>query len=128
MLARGGDLYTVSLDGDRELTPLMQTPFNEDRPVLSPDGRWIAFESDREGQDEVYVRPFPDVHAGGSKVSSDGGDEPRWSPSGEELFFRTPEAVMTASVSTQGGLRQVGRRRSSLNGMLAVVRPRRDRL
>ena len=103
VLERGGDLYTVPLDGDRELSPLMETPFNEQRPVLSPDGRWIAFESDAEGQDEVYVHPFPDVNAGRWKVSTDGGDEPRWSPDGEALFFRTREAVMTASVSTQGG-------------------------
>ena len=69
MLGRGGDLYTVSLEGDRELRPLLQTPFNEQRPVLSPNGRWVAFESDLEGQDEVYVRPFPDTSTQGVRRS-----------------------------------------------------------
>ena len=87
VLERGGDPYTVSLYGDRELSPLMQTPFSEQHPVLSPDGRWIAFESDAEGQDEVYVRPFSDVNAGRWKVSTDGGDEPQWSPGRRRAFL-----------------------------------------
>ena len=103
VLAGGGDLYTVSLDGDRELSPLLQTPFNEDRPALSPNEQWIAFESDAEGQEEVYVVTFPDVTAGRWKLSIDGGDEPRWSADGQSIFFRTSESVMAASVNTQGG-------------------------
>ena len=60
-------------------------PDNE--PAFSPDGRWLAYTSNETGRREVYVRPFSD---GGAKVqvSTDGGTEPTWHPTGREIFFR----------------------------------------
>lgn len=73
-------------DENRRLEPLLATPFNEQHPVVSPDGRWLAYTSDETSRSEVYVRPFPE---GGSKtiISQSGGSEPMWNPAGNELFY-----------------------------------------
>jgi serine/threonine-protein kinase len=54
----------------------------------SPDGKFIAFESDVTGRPEVYVRPFPDVEGGAWQISTDGGTKAMWSPAGHELFYQ----------------------------------------
>lgn len=71
--------------------------FNELNAEISPDGRWVAFESDETGRREIYVRPFPDVDAGRWQVSSDGGRTPRWSRDGRELFFLGLDGAMMAA-------------------------------
>jgi len=72
----GGDLAMLSLEGERISTLLMETEFSERAAALSPDGRWMAYQSDESGQYEVYVRPFPDVNEGRWQVSSGGGAWP----------------------------------------------------
>ncbi|MGH9383458.1 MAG: hypothetical protein ACRD2N_04125, partial [Vicinamibacterales bacterium] len=78
----------IATRGSPDLSPLIQTPFADAGPAISPDGRWVAYFSDESGRSEVYVRPFPDVDHGRWQVSTDGGTEPRWSRNGRELFFR----------------------------------------
>ena len=82
----GFDLGLLKLDGTREQSPLLETPFNEQGASLSPDGKWMAYTSSETGSDEVYVRPFPQ---GGAKVvvSRGGGSEPVWNRAGRELFY-----------------------------------------
>jgi serine/threonine-protein kinase len=65
----------------------VQTAFNEENAELSPDGRWLAYQSDESGQFEVYVRPFPDVNSGRWPVSTGGGTRPLWARNGRELFY-----------------------------------------
>jgi serine/threonine-protein kinase len=67
--------------------PLLHSPFIEGGPAISPDGRWVAYQSNESGRAEVYIRPFPDVNKARMQVSSEGGMEPRWSHNGRELFF-----------------------------------------
>ena len=69
--------------------PFLKTPFSEGIAQFSPDGRWLAYQSNESGRFEVYVRPFPE---GDPKltVSAEGGFEPMWSPRGGELFYRSP--------------------------------------
>jgi len=75
--------------------------FAEGGPTFSPDSRWLAYSSNESGQWEVYVRPFPDVNAGKWQVSIGGGNSPRWSHSGHELFYRTKGSrLMSAAVRT----------------------------
>jgi Tol biopolymer transport system component len=69
---------------------------------ISPDGHWIAYDSDEPGHTEVLVRPFPDVDRGRWQVSEEGGSLPFWSRSGRELFFVTA-ANKLAEVSIAGG-------------------------
>jgi len=61
---------------------------------LSPDERWLAYESDESGREEIYVRPFPDVDRGRWQVSSAGGRSPMWSRDDGELFCVSPERVL----------------------------------
>ena len=96
-----GDLYALALEGQRAATPLLETEFNEIRPSLSPGGQWIAFESDEEGQAEIYVRPFPDLQAGQWKVSTEGGRHPVWSPDGRELFYQAGPAIIAVPIDTE---------------------------
>ncbi|MEE8147578.1 MAG: hypothetical protein V3T24_08245, partial [Longimicrobiales bacterium] len=91
---------------DSAAVPLVATDFAENSPALSPDGRWLAYTSDESGQDEVYVRPFPDVNTGRWLVSNGGGITPLWAHSGRELFFLTSDGgFMAAHVETTPSFR-----------------------
>ncbi len=77
---------------------LLETPFNEQTPALSPDGRWLAYGSNESGQSEVYVQSLGN-DGGKWQVSTDGGNRPRWSRDESELFFQTPdEKLMVVAV------------------------------
>jgi hypothetical protein len=65
----------------------LQTPADERDPAFSPDGRWLAYDSNESGKSEVYVRAFPDK-GGKSRISNAGGKFPFWSGNGRELFFQ----------------------------------------
>jgi serine/threonine-protein kinase len=102
--ATGQDLRMLVLDGERRITPLIQTPFDERNAVISPDGKWIAFQSNESGTEEVYVRPFPDVESGRWQVSTTGGFHPAWAPNGRELFYVAADGrLMAVDVRSQGG-------------------------
>jgi serine/threonine-protein kinase len=92
----GNDLSMLVLDGERRATPLVHSTFNEDRGEVSPDGRWLAYQSNESGAVEVYVRPFPDVESGRWAISVGGGGRPLWARSGRELFYTTPTGAMMA--------------------------------
>ena len=85
--ATGRDLMRLTLDGSQRVTPLLQTPFDEQRGAISPDGHWLAYESNRSGQFEIWVRPFPNTSVDESLISTSGGTRPVWAHSGKELFF-----------------------------------------
>jgi Tol biopolymer transport system component len=80
------DIWVVSVDGDDEPFPFIQTQFADFNARFSPDGRWVAYASSESGRTEVYVRPFPGP---GRKwqISSNGGSNPTWRSDGKELFY-----------------------------------------
>ncbi len=88
--------------GDTALTPLVSGPADEFAPAVSPDGRWFAYVSNESGRGEVFVRLLEDPGAGRTQVSLNGGEEPRWAPSGKELFYRTRAGEMMAAEVTLG--------------------------
>ena len=96
-----GDLHTLSLDGEPTASPLVQTEFREGHPHLSPDGRWIAYQTDESGGLEVLVRPFPQIEDGRWEVTTDGGHTPMWSPDGRELFFFSQGAMWAVPIDTE---------------------------
>jgi serine/threonine-protein kinase len=65
-------------------------------PEISPDGRWLAYQSNESGEDEVYVRPFPAVESGRVLVSTAGGTRPAWTPKGDELLYIDAKGLLTA--------------------------------
>ena len=98
--------------GETETFPVATESYDEKGLALSPDGRWIAYESTETGRDEVYVRPFPDAQGGKWQVSTSGGFNPKWAHSGKELFFVDAVGQMVvADVTTEGGSFRVGQRR-----------------
>ena len=80
------------LSPDRKLRPFLVTPAEETGPRISPDGRWIAFQSDENGRNEVYVQPLPGPGAR-RQVSTEGGTAPRWRSDGRELLPRSAESA-----------------------------------
>ena len=84
-------------------TVFLSTPFGEQEPMFSPDGRWIAYYSTESGRAEVYVRPFPGP-GGKWQISTDGGTFPTWSRKRGELFYASPDNhLMVASYTVEGG-------------------------
>jgi eukaryotic-like serine/threonine-protein kinase len=81
------DVWMATLDGNRATESLLRTPFDEDNGDVSPDGRWLAYQSNESGQIQVYVRPFPKVDAGRWQISTIGGSRPAWARNGRELFY-----------------------------------------
>jgi len=79
----------------------VNSAFNELEPAFSPDGRWLAYDSDESGTREVYVRPFPGP--GGKWQVSTGGGYPKWSRNGKELFYRTQDSKIMVVTYTASG-------------------------
>jgi Tol biopolymer transport system component len=84
------DLYLMALNaatGIWKPTVLLRSPFSENNAAISPDGRWMAYESDESGRFEIYVRPFPNVRDARLQISTEGGVQPAWARSGSELYY-----------------------------------------
>ena len=97
---RGGrDITAVRFGSDTARIPLIVTPFDEEAIALSPDGKWLAYQSDETGRTEVFVRSFPNVTTFKHQVSNGGGAAPLWSRNGRELFFVGGKEMMTARIT-----------------------------
>jgi serine/threonine-protein kinase len=94
------DLYTLPLKGGKP-QPFVNSPAYKSAPRFSPDGHFIAYESDESGRLEIYVRPYPGP-GGKYQISIEGGTEPVWNPKGRELFYRSRNKMMAVDVTTQG--------------------------
>ena len=75
---------------------MLHRPFGEARAELSPDGRWLAYESNDTNQSEIYVRPYPDVDKERIPVSAGIGTQPHWSRDGRELFYVDAEGAIVS--------------------------------
>jgi eukaryotic-like serine/threonine-protein kinase len=96
------DLLTVATTGDRKPVPFLKTSFNEWRGRFSPDGRWLAYQSDETGKYEIYVR-FADGSGGKWQISSGGGGVPLWGPDGREILYSSLDRkLMCAYVDGSG--------------------------
>jgi Tol biopolymer transport system component len=93
------DVWYRRLAGDTAAHGIATTPFTEQAPRISPDGRWVAYASDESGSFQVVVRPFPGP---GSQVtvSVAGGNTPVWSRDGRRLFYSNGNKLLAASVAT----------------------------
>jgi hypothetical protein len=98
----------LPLEGEKKPVPFLVTQFNEGDARFSPDGHWVAYDSDESGNLEIYVRSFAmnsagtAVETGGKwRISKGYGIEPRWRGDGRELYYRTQDGqVMTVEIAT----------------------------
>ncbi len=111
------DLWVVPMVGARTPRVFLQTPFIERFGVFSPDGRWLAYQSNETGRNEIYVRPFvatlgdtsANQAAGQWQVSSAGGIMPTWRPDGKEIYYLSPTGMMMATpISLTGATPEPG--------------------
>jgi Tol biopolymer transport system component len=111
------DFYDIGyLDLEtRETRTILATPYGELYPDISPDGRWLAYASNESGVYAIYVVPFPSGE-GRWQVSNESGSNPRWSGDGRELFWRTDEGIVVASVDTADGSFRAGKVRKLFEG------------
>jgi Tol biopolymer transport system component len=102
------DIFVLPLAGERKPYAFLQTEFAEGNAVFSPDGHWMAYQSNESGKGEVYVTSFP--KAGGKwQVSQGGGAVPRWRHDGAGLYYRMPDGkLMEASIASKGTALEVG--------------------
>jgi Tol biopolymer transport system component len=104
------DIWALPLGGTRTPFAVVQTEFNEQWPQFSPDGKWIAYQSDKTGRFEIYVQPFPGP-GGAIPVSTGGGAQVRWNPTGKELFYVAPDDRLMAvpiRVTSDGKIAEAG--------------------
>jgi eukaryotic-like serine/threonine-protein kinase len=113
-----GDLWVVPMVGAHTPSVFLKTPFDEGWGVFSPDGRWVAYQSNESGRFEIYVRPFHPPGAQDSEaasgtmqwqVSTAGGVYPTWRPDGKEIDYLDPSgAMMAAPITVRGAQLAVG--------------------
>src|SRR6266436_4137218 len=86
----------------------LQTTLTAGRPRLSPDGRWVAYQSNESQQNEIYVAPFPGP-GGKRQISTSGGTFPRWRRDGQEIFYIAPDGRLAAAeLNIKGSTIEVG--------------------
>jgi eukaryotic-like serine/threonine-protein kinase len=94
--------------GDEKPFPIVQDAFDERVATVSPDGKWLAYQSNESGRPEIYITAFP---AGGAKwqVSNNGGATPKWRRDGKESFFLDPQDnIVAVDVNTSGNTVKLG--------------------
>jgi len=96
-VAGGRNITGIRIGADAGPVPLLATEFDEMAVALSPDGRWMAYQSDETGRTEVFVRPFPNTDDGKAQVSSGGGLAPLWSHDSRQLFYLSGTNNMMAA-------------------------------
>ncbi|MEP7338054.1 MAG: hypothetical protein ABI977_09955, partial [Acidobacteriota bacterium] len=99
------DLWILPMEGERKPWLWLNTPFNESEGRFAPDGKWIAYQSNESGRNEVYVQAFtPGAPASGGKVqlSTNGGSAPQWRRDGRELYYRSVDGKLMAVDVTLG--------------------------
>jgi serine/threonine protein kinase/Tol biopolymer transport system component len=95
--AQDGDIWTLDLDGGGKSSAFMETASTEFNPVFSPDGRYIAYESNESGRYEVFITSYPSK-SGKWQVSSGGGTNPNWDPSGKILYFAQGTSIYAVDI------------------------------
>jgi serine/threonine protein kinase/Tol biopolymer transport system component len=104
----GYHLWALPLSGDAKPFPMVQDAFDEAGSTVSPNGKWMAYQSNESGRKEIYVTAFP---GGGAKwqVSSNGGTAPKWRRDGKELFFLDlADNIVAVDVNTSGSAVKLG--------------------
>ncbi len=117
------DLWGLKMAGERKPFPLRKTKFAELNGMVSPDGRFLAYQSNESGRVEVYVQEFPEAQSKW-QVSPDGGRDPYWRADGRELYYRAPSAKLMAVPIEKGATFTAGTPQSLFQARFALVNAR----
>ena len=102
------DPWVLPLEGDRKPRVFLSTNFTETGAHFSPDGRWVSYQSNESGRNEIYARPFPGP-GGQWQISTAGGINARWRHDGKELYYIAPDGqLMAVPIATQGATLEPG--------------------
>jgi dipeptidyl aminopeptidase/acylaminoacyl peptidase len=96
-----GDIFLISMSGAFEPKRLVVTPAYEGGAQLSPDGRWLLYQSDTSGRPEIYVRRYPGLDRPW-QVSDGGGIQARWSRNSREIYYRSGGRLVAVTVDASG--------------------------
>ena len=133
----GNDLFVLPLaggGGGSKPRVVVQTRSDESQAAFSPDGHWVAYQSNEGGQFNVWLQPFPGP-GGQRQVSPAGGASPRWRPDGRELYYLSPDAkLMAVPIRMQGATLEPGdpqvlfqtRLTTPFSGVAGNIRPQYD--
>jgi Tol biopolymer transport system component len=121
------DILVLPLTGERKSQVYLQTKYRENEATFSPDGRWVAYDSDESGAHEIYVQGFPQ-HLGKWAISSAGnGTNPAWRADGKELYWVTREnTLMVTAVEPQPQGLRPGRTEVLFKMSRGAYQPARD--
>ena len=100
---QGKDVWAIAADGSDSIA-VAAGPASESQPDFSPDGRWVAYESDESGRMEIFAISFPDL-AVKRQISTNGGRAPRWDPTGGSLYYLEEDRLVAVPLSSSTGLR-----------------------
>jgi dipeptidyl aminopeptidase/acylaminoacyl peptidase len=97
----GADMYMVAVKAPGAAVELLRTPANESEGQFSPDGGWLAYQSDETGRPEIYVQRFTvdngrPALSGKAQISTDGGENPRWGRDGKHIYFVATDSMLTS--------------------------------
>jgi Tol biopolymer transport system component len=102
------DVWVLPMFGDHKAFPLISTEFNEQYGEFSPDGRWVAYDSNESGREEVYVVAFPNP-AARFQISTGGGSNPMWRGDSKELFYVDPDnKIMAVDIAARSDSLEIG--------------------
>ncbi len=134
--ATGLDIWLLFV-ASGQTVPIVETPGTDDNGALSPNGRWLAYQSSEAGQDEIYLLPasteppradpiagvrFPLTPAlQPQQVSMGGGTQPRWRGDGHELYFLAPDGSLLGAVVPDGDASRIGQPRRILPASMTLV-------
>jgi hypothetical protein len=118
--ATGMDVWALPMSGDRTPFAITSGAGAKDNGACSPDGKWIAYQSNQSGRDEIYVVPL-DRAKSAVQVSSTGGTQPLWRGDGQELFFMAPDGTVMASAVTPQTAMQIAAPQKRFAGPVSLV-------
>jgi serine/threonine protein kinase/Tol biopolymer transport system component len=101
----GNDIWCLYTEDENTQQSLIHESWTERNAVFSADGNWIAYQSNQEGLNQVYVSPFPEPAP--KKISTGGGYNPLWSPDGKEIFYRNGEKMIAVTIETEPEIRVI---------------------
>ena len=127
-VGQGADIVVFSLEGAHAISDYLRTPANEGNARVSPDGKWVAYQSNEAGQTTVYVQALPITSA---RYPIAPGATPRWSSDGRSLYFLAPAAqgppmLTVVSVSTANGFQAGAPRKVGDGGLFQSFEPAPD--